>query len=153
MTPDIRAAGMIRIFPILATIALAACGEPAHPDIAVTGAWARETAQGQKSGATYASIRNSGDRADQLIAVTTDRAAMPMIHSTTSENGIARMRMLQSLDVPAGGSVELSPGGTHVMMEGLNAPLRAGEPFQMTFRFKYSGDLVVPVKVEAAGAR
>lgn len=133
--------------------ALASCGEQAIPKIEISDAWTRESVAGQDAGAAYATIENTGGSDDKLLAVITDRATMPMIHSTVSENGISRMRMLQSVEVPSGGTVELRPGGMHIMMDGLKSPLKAGETFDVTFRFKLSGDLVVPVKVEAAGAR
>ena len=68
------------------------------------------------------------------------------------EGGIARMRMVHSLDVPAGAEVKLAPGGNHIMLEGLKAPLAAGERFQLTLRFARSGAVSVPVGVVAPGS-
>lgn len=144
---------MRRISIAFLALALVSCGERAIPRIEISDAWARETSAGQSAGAAYATIENTGGADDELLAVTTDRATMPMLHSSESVNGVSRMRMLQSLSLPADGTVELRPGGIHIMMEGLKSPLKAGETFEVTFRFKQSGELVVPVKVEAAGAR
>jgi copper(I)-binding protein len=140
----------LMIVPMLA--ALSACGQPAGPAVKVSDAWARATAQGQV-GAVYATIRNEGGERDRLMAVSTDRASMAMIHEGRMEGGIARMRMVHSLDVPAGAEVKLAPGGNHIMLEGLKAPLAAGERFQLTLQFERSGAVAVPVGVVAPGSR
>ena len=76
-----------------------------------------------------------------------------MIHHSENQGGVARMRMASSLDIPAGGSVALAPGGTHVMLEGLNGPLVAGSRFDLQLTFDKSGRMAVPVSVLAAGGR
>lgn len=124
---------------------------PAAPDIAVSDAWARATAPGQSGGAVYASIANRGG-ADRLVGVTSD-AGMAMLHGSKHEGGITRMRMLPEVAIPAGASVVLAPGGTHVMLTGLRAPLAAGQSFPMTFRFASAGPRTVTVAVVAAGSR
>lgn len=143
---------MRRLLIVSALAALAACGKPAEPAIKVSDAWARATAQGQ-GGAVYATIDNQGGAADRLLAVTTDRASMAMVHEGGMENGVARMRMVDSLDIAAGAQVKLAPGGNHVMLEGLKAPLAAGDQFQLTMRFERSGSIAVPVSVVAPGSR
>lgn len=135
--------------PILAAT-LASCA-PAKPDIAVSDAWARATAPGQSNAAIYATIANTG-AADQLVGVATG-AGMAMLHANESKGGVARMRMIAAVPVPAQGRVSLTPGGTHVMLTGLKAPLAAGTQFPMTLRFAASGERTVDVSVVAAGER
>jgi copper(I)-binding protein len=132
--------------------ALAACSQPAGPAVKVSDSWARATAEGQGA-AVYATIRNEGGKGDRLVAASTDRASMAMIHEGGMEGGIARMRMVHSLDVPAGAEVKLAPGGNHIMLEGLKAPLAAGDRFQLTLRFERGGVISVPVSVVAPGSR
>jgi copper(I)-binding protein len=144
---------MTRPLLLFCLLFVAACSEPAPAIIEVGDAWARATAPGQASGAVYAVIANNGEGADRLVAVSTDRAAVAMIHENSTSNGVARMRMIDRLDLPASERVELRPGGTHIMLEGLKAPLVAGERFQVRLRFEKSGEKTVPVQVAAAGAR
>jgi copper(I)-binding protein len=143
---------MIRL-SLLAFLLLASCGKPANPDIKVSDAWARATAAGQTSAAVYATIDNKSGTGDRLLSVATDRASMAMIHEGGMENGVARMRMVNSLEVPAGAQARLAPGGNHIMLEGLKAPLAAGGTFQLTMRFERSGNIAVPVSVVAPGSR
>ena len=138
----------------LAPLLLAmSCAQPA-PDsaIEVRDAWARATAPGQSSGAVYATIANSGAD-DRLTGVATNRAAMAMVHATETVNGVSRMRMAGDVAIPAGSTVALAPGGTHVMLEGLKAPLMAGEQLSLELRFARSGSRTVVVSVVAPGSR
>ena len=144
---------MRRSLPVFAFLLVAACGRSTAPDVGVTDAWARATAPGQPSGAVYAVIENRGGQPDRLTGAATGKAAMVMIHENRQAGGIARMRMVDGLEIPAGGRLELKPGGTHIMIEGLNAPLAAGERFDLRLRFEASGEKTVPVTVVAAGAR
>ena len=132
---------------------LAACGAPSNPDVQVADGWARATGPEQSTGAIYATIENRGGTADRLTGVATDRAAMAMIHEGRSENGIARMRMVEGVEIPAGGRIEFKPGGTHIMIDRLKSPLVAGEQFELRLKFDESGEKRVPVTVVAPGAR
>ncbi|MDQ3145083.1 MAG: copper chaperone PCu(A)C [Pseudomonadota bacterium] len=141
---------------LLATIPLllgAACSPPAVPSIEVRDAWARATAPGQSSGAIYATLVNAGGDDDQLIGAAAPVAAMAMLHSNETVNGVARMRMLPALPVPAEGTVKLEPGSTHMMLQGLRAPLVAGERVALTLRFAKAGTKAVTATVVAPGSR
>ena len=133
-------------------LVLAAGCAPAAPDIAVSDAWARATAAGQSSAAVYATIANRGG-ADRLVGVSSEAAGTAMLHGSETAGGIVRMRMLPDLAIPADAKVELAPGGTHVMLTGVGAPLAAGESFAMTFRFARTAPRTVRVAIVAAGAR
>lgn len=128
----------------------ASCAAPS-PKIDVSDAWARATAPGQSSAAVYATIRNRGD-ADRLVEVSSGVGAA-MLHRSDHQGGVARMRMLSEMAIPADGSVALAPGGTHVMLTGLGAPLAVGAEFPLTLRFAKAGQRSVTVAVVAAGAR
>ncbi len=135
---------------LIAAAPLASCA-PTAPNIEVRDAWARATAPGQSSGAVYVTIANDGG-ADRLIGVASE-AGMAMLHSNDSQGGVARMRMLSGLAIPASGEVALAPSGTHIMLTGLRAPLTAGSEIGVTLRFAGSGPRAVKVAVVAAGAR
>ena len=57
------------------------------------------------------------------------------------------MRMAGEINIPAGERIEMAPGDTHVMLEGLRAPLKTGDRFDLVLRFKESGDRTVEVAV------
>ena len=123
------------------------------PDRRLADGWARATAPGQASGAAYLTIDNRGARDDRLVTVATTRAATATIHQSTAAGGVMRMRMLASLPIPAGKRLKLLPGGTHIMLAPLTAPLKSGETLELTLRFEHVGERRVPVTVFAPGAR
>lgn len=124
---------------------------PSASRVDVSDAWARATAPGQSSAAVYATIANGGS-ADQLVEVSS-KGAMAMLHRSDNENGVARMRMLSQVAIPAGERVTLAPAATHIMLTGLSAPLAAGASFPLTMRFAQAGPRTVSVTVVAPGAR
>jgi periplasmic copper chaperone A len=63
-----------------------------------------------------------------------------------------RMRPLAAIDIPAGQTVTLSPGGMHIMLLGLTQPLREGQSFPLTLSFDHAGPRQVTVAIEKAGA-
>ena len=143
---------LVRHLPLIAALALAGCAPTASaPDIRIDDAWARATAAGQSSGAVYATIANSGG-ADRLVGVASD-AGMAMLHDSTSTDGMARMRIVDAVAVPASGEVRLAPGGMHVMLSGLKAPLVAGQKIRVSFRFAGAGSRDVDVAIVAPGSR
>ena len=140
----------MRLIVFTLVLALAGCDAP-PPEIEVSDAWARATAPGQSNAAVYATIANRGGP-DRLIGVSSN-AGMAMLHRSDNEGGVSRMQMLSDLAIPADGRVALAPGGTHVMVTGLGAPLAVGADFPLTFRFAKAGPRTVKVAVVAAGAR
>ena len=136
---------MIRSFPILTLLLLAACGQEAA-QIELSQAWARPTV-GQAPGAVYLTIENKGGVDDRLTGAFTDRAAMAMVHQNEVDNGIAKMRMAGEINIPAHDRIVMQPGGTHVMLEGLRAPLKTGDDFDLVLRFRNSKDQTVKVTV------
>lgn len=137
-----------------AALLLAACGARGTADIVVEKGWARATVAGQDSAAAYLTIVNRGGGDDRLLAVSVPRASMAMLHTSSMEDGIMRMRdMSDGLAVPGGATVALAPNGTHIMLSGLAAPLRQGEQIPATLRFAKAGTKDVMIKVEEASAQ
>ena len=138
------------LIPALAL--LTACGQGGEANIEVSDAWARPT-RGDAPGAVYVTIENKGGKDDRLVSVMTDQAAMAMVHQTELSNGVARMRMAGEINVPAGNSIKMVPGGTHIMLEGLRTPLRTGGSFPLVLKFRESGEQKVSVRVTEADAQ
>ena len=136
---------------LLAALLLASCGKSGPPEIKVSDAWARETVAGQSATAAYMTIANDGAGDDRLVSVAAPAPAMAMLHSSENSGGIARMReMGTGVAIPAGGRIELKPGGSHVMVTGLGAPLKAGQSLKLTLRFEKSGDRPIDVRATSA---
>lgn len=143
---------MIKRLLLPAMLLLAACGQQGAPDIELSNAWARPT-KGDAPGAVYLTIDNKGADDDRLTGAFTDHAAMAMVHQNETTDGVARMRMAGEINVPARDRIEMNPGGTHIMLEGLRAPLAKGDRFDLVLRFKTSGDKTVKVDVVGAEGR
>jgi hypothetical protein len=123
----------------------------AEPTISVTDAWARATPQGAKTGAAYVTITNKGD-ADTLLGASTLVAGEAQLHTTTTDNGVMKMRPLKSLGLKPGASVALKPGGMHIMLMDLKQPLQEGESFPLALDFQKAGRIETVVKVQKIGA-
>jgi len=123
-------------------------------DIMVMDAFVRASAVPTAKAATaYLTLMNHGTAPDRLLSITTGAAEKAQLHQTTEENGIAKMRPVEFLDLPTGSSVELKPGGLHVMMTGLKAPLVEGGSITLRLTFEKAGviEIQVPVGAVAAG--
>jgi len=113
-------------------------------------AFVREPPPGAKVAGAYLRIVNEGISADRLIGLSTPVADQAEIHSMKVENGIMTMRpLLEGLVLSPGETVELKPGGIHIMLSGLHAPLKQGESFTATLRFEKAGDVEVVFSVES----
>ncbi len=136
-------------------LALACLGSVAHEfkagAIAIGHPHARATVGGQPTGAGYMRLANGG-AADRLLSASTSVSGAVELHRMTMDGGTMRMRRIDALELPAGQTVNLEPGGLHMMFVGLKAPLKAGQSFPLTLRFERAGEVVVQVQVEATGA-
>lgn len=112
--------------------------------------WARASVT--ETGAAYMTITNHGTAADELVAAASPVAGKAELHTHIAEGDIMRMRPVGEIDLGAGQSAMLKPGGLHIMLIGLKAPLKEGEQFPLTLTFKKAGEVTVGVPVQAAGA-
>ncbi|MEI4195827.1 copper chaperone PCu(A)C [Roseovarius sp. E0-M6] len=121
-------------------------------DLIVDHPVAFETTPMSKSGAGYLSITNAGDVSDRLIEV---RADFPhvSIHKSEEADGVMRMMPVEAIEIPAGETVTLEPGGFHVMFMGLSDPLEAGQDIPATLIFDKAGEVAVTFAIEARNAK
>jgi copper(I)-binding protein len=108
---------------------------------------ARATPPGISVGAIYFSIKNTGSAADRLVSVSTPVAGKVELHETHLVNGVMQMREVTSVECPAGATVKATPGGLHVMLLGLAAPLAAGTQINVSLQFRDAGVLMLKVPV------
>jgi hypothetical protein len=120
------------------------------PAVQVGQAWARPSAGG--TGAVYLTLTARGTP-DQLTGASTPVAGMAMLHQTTTEGGVARMRDVEGVALPAGQAVTLRPGGTHIMLMDLTRKLKPGDSFPLTLAFAKAPAASVTVSVLKPGAR
>jgi periplasmic copper chaperone A len=116
----------------------------------VSNAWARATPGKAENGAAYLTIQSPTP--DRLLSVASPVAKKAELHAMSMEGMVMKMRPLADLDIPAGQPVTLKPGGQHVMLLGLAAPLREGQSFPLTLTFEKAGTRTVTVAIEKPGA-
>lgn len=138
-------------FALAALVAGAAHAQP-KSDVQVENARARATPPGAQVGGGYVLIRNKAAAADRLVGASSPASARMEMHEMAMEKDIMRMREVKGIDVPAKGTVELKPGGFHLMFMDLKAPLKAGDKVPVTLRFEKAGEVKAEFAVEAMGA-
>ena len=111
--------------------------------------YARATAPGQPVGGAFMKIANAGAD-DRLLSVRSAAAGSVELHMMAMKGDVMQMRQVDGIDLRAGETVELKPGGYHVMLVGLKGPLTAGSSFPATLKFAKAGEVTVQVNVEAA---
>ena len=116
----------------------------------VTGAEVRPTFSGSHMTAAYMTVTSA--KADRLLGVSCTCAASVELHQTITENGVARMTGPAPVDLPAGRPVVFAPGGRHLMVMGLKAPIKVGDTASFTLRFEKAGVVVAPFRAMAGHA-
>ena len=138
----------------LALGSLAALAQTAP--VQVDGAWARATVQGQRGTGAFMSL--TAKDATRLVGVSSPVAGVAEVHEMKMEGDVMKMRALPSLELPAGKKVEFKPGGYHVMLMDLKAPLAKDSTIPLTLLFKDAKgvesklELKLPVGTAAPGA-
>jgi copper(I)-binding protein len=119
-------------------------------DLVIDHPWARATAPQQANGAAYLTVTNDGGAADRLIEAQSPVAGRVELHThEVDSEGVMRMREVDGIDLPAGETIALRPGGLHVMLIGLGDRLVEGEAFALTLVFEQAGPVEVEVQVES----
>jgi periplasmic copper chaperone A len=132
----------------LVGMATAHAAEVKFGSLMISDAWARGT---PRSGGAFLTIHNMG-AADELIDVRADLAKKVQLHRTVSEGGIMKMKHVSGVPVPDHGMATLKPGSYHVMMMGLNKPMKPGQSFPLTLVFKHAGEVTIQVDIMKMGA-
>lgn len=126
------------------------------PAVKVESAWARATVSGQKGTGAFMNI--TATNGTRLVGVSSPAAGVAEVHEMKMENDIMKMRAIPGIDLPAGQTVNLKPGGYHVMLMDLKAPLAKDSTVPVTLRFKDAKgvesklDLMLPVGFAAPGS-
>lgn len=122
--------------------------------ITLSTPWTRATPPGSKVAGGFVILENKGAAADRLIGGSSEVSAMFEVHEMAMNAGVMTMRSLdKGLEIPAGGKVELKPGGYHIMFIDLKRPLKAGETFKGELQFEKAGKVPVIFSVMPIGAK
>jgi copper(I)-binding protein len=147
---------MKMLFAALLACALGASAAAAHEyalkSLKIDHPFARATPPGARTGGVFVTLENTGDRADRLMSVSSPVAGVAEIHEMRLDAGVMKMRDVGTLEVKAGETVRLKPGGYHVMLSELKQPLKVGDRFPLTLKFENAGAVEVSVWVEEMGA-
>jgi hypothetical protein len=140
---------------VLVLASLASLAAPAWAQVTVAEPWVRATVPSQM--ATGAFMKLTAGSNARLIGASSPVAGVVEVHEMALENNVMRMRAITALDLPAGRSVELKPGGYHVMLMDLKQQLKIGDLVPITLEIEQGGqrqkiELKAPVRGLQAGA-
>jgi copper(I)-binding protein len=153
------------LLPLLlaVTVLAAQCGAPTvqesapaggrgdEPKILVVEPWSRPSPLMAGNGAVYMTLMNEGGSDDALVGAETDVAEVVELHESKMEGDVMKMSPVPDIQVPAGGSAKLEPGGLHVMLIDLKQELTPGEMIPLTLQFEKSGPITIEAEVREAG--
>jgi copper(I)-binding protein len=136
----------------------ALCGEEPHTykvrTLVVESPWLRATPKGAQVAAGYVKITNTGNAPDRLIGGSLPGASAAEVHEMTMSGAMMKMRRLKDgLEIGAGKSVELKPGGYHLMFPGLHEGLKEKQMLKGTLIFEKAGPVEVEYSVAPIGAQ
>ncbi|MHA1151617.1 MAG: copper chaperone PCu(A)C [Alphaproteobacteria bacterium] len=145
---------MALAFAVLAGFSgLAAAADLAAGELRVEQAWARASAtQSAKAGAAYFTLVNLGAEPDRLIGVATPLTRKAGLHNHVMDQGMMKMLPVAAIEISPGEPTVLRPGGLHVMLMGLKAPLIEGETFTLTLTFEKAGPVEIEVTIQGPAA-
>jgi len=118
--------------------------------IKIENGYTRATAPGQQVAGGFLKIENKG-AADQLISASSPAAGEVQLHEMAMEGNVMKMRQVKDIAVPAGGAVELKPGGLHLMFVNIKAPFSTGETVPVKLTFAKAGEVEVKMPVNVMG--
>jgi copper(I)-binding protein len=145
-------AGLLASLVVFTAVAQPAQAPVKAGALQIEAPWLRATPGGAKVGAGYLRITNTGSEADRLTGASMPLAARGEVHEMTMRNGVMHMAGLaQGLAIPPGKTVELKPGGFHLMFLDLKGALKQGEKVDVTLTFERAGSVTVPFPVEGLG--
>lgn len=107
----------------------------ASDTITVNEAYIRAVPAGQTVTAAFMQLENTSDVNRTIVNASSPEARMVELHAHIHEQGMMKMRRLESLVIPAGDKTVLQPGGLHIMMIGLHQPLKLDQKVSLTLEF------------------
>jgi copper(I)-binding protein len=118
-----------------ASAALLGAATSAHAEgkLSVYDAWIRKAPPGASMMAGYATLKNEGDAALKVLTVQSDAFRQSSIHETVVDRGVSKMRELPRIDMAPGATIEMKPGGAHLMLADPRHPILVGDKVRIVF--------------------
>ena len=123
----------------------------AQAQVDVSDAWARATVKGQKATGVFMSLK--AKKATRLVGVKSEVAAVTELHEMKMDKDVMKMQMVKALDLPAGQTVALKPGGLHVMLMDLKAPVEEDSHVVLTLLFEDAAGVKTQQEVHAVAQK
>ncbi|WP_249977466.1 copper chaperone PCu(A)C [Vreelandella olivaria] len=121
--------------------------------IEVSQPWIRATPPGAGAGGGFVTLTNRGDQDDRLVGATSSITERVEIHTMEMDGDVMRMAPLSGgIEIPAGSTVTLAPGGLHLMFMDLATPIVEGEPLLVTLEFQHADSIDIQLQVVPPGA-
>ena len=124
-----------------------ALAESATDQVSVSDAYVRAVPPGQPNSASFMEITNGSSTDHALVGGSSPAAEVLELHTHTMEGGMMRMRQIEKIDLPAGQSVKLQPGGLHVMLIGLKQNLVPDENVPITLKYEDGSEVTIEAPV------
>lgn len=121
------AAAMFAAFPLSALAQDSA--------VSVSDPYARAVPAGQPNSAAFMTLSNRSDTSHALVSAASPAANTVELHTHVNEGGMMRMRKVERIEIPAGQTVVLAPGGLHIMLIGLKQALEPGDSVALDLSF------------------
>jgi len=144
----VRATAVVALaLGVALAMGLAGCSSRSAGSLSASDAWARPASAGAET-AIYLTIANTGSTADALLSASSPTATSVQLHeSSTDMNGMTGMAPVDQIDIPAGQTVSLAPGGMHLMVTGLAKGLEVGSAIDLDLVFQHAGPMHVTAEV------
>lgn len=120
-------------------------------NLVISDGFSRASPKMAKAGVGFLTITSKGE-ADRLVGFTSPACNRPELHTHIHDNGVMRMRQVEAIEVPAGGTVKLEPGSLHLMCIDLVGQLKEGEAIEATLNFEKAGEIMVKLPIKGPGA-
>lgn len=138
---------------LLAPVAALAQDEVSAGALTLSGGFSRATLPNAPVAGGYITITNAGPEPDRLVSVASPVAGVAQLHEMKMDGGMMKMAELPGgIEIPAGATVELKPGGLHMMFMSLNEGLVEGSTVPVTLTFEKAGPVDVKLTVGARDA-
>jgi periplasmic copper chaperone A len=134
---------------LLLGLFLVACTSGKQDGVTVEDAWGRPAPMSASNAAFYMTINNTGQEQDSLVAASISICDATELHmSSIDDDGVMSMRQVQQIDVPAGETTTLEPGGLHIMCIGRQADLNPGDTIPISLSFARAGEIAAEASIE-----
>lgn len=141
--------GLALFVAVMLPASLAFAGDGKAGKLEIRGAFSRATSSNadQTVAGAFMTITNTGAEADKLVGARSMIAEAGGTHAHVRDGSVVNMVPVGAIDIPAGHTVTLQPGGMHVMFHGLKQPLAEGGKYSLTLKFANSGEATLAVEV------